>query len=81
MTAAQYDSTGKGDYLDVEVLTTNTVETGTKHDDTSHTITYLSSFEIPPPDYLTKTGVENIPFKMTAPYTPMDVAMETASAQ
>lgn len=77
VTAAQYDSTGKGDFLNVEVCSTNTVETGTKYDGTNHIITYLSAFEIPLPSYLTKIGVEYIPFKMMVPYTPMDVVVGT----
>lgn len=72
ITKAQYDATGKGDYKDVEVLTTNTVQTGTKYDGTDHTVTYLSSFEIKLPDTLTKKGVEYIPLHMMVPYTPMD---------
>ena len=75
--AAQYDTTGKGNFVDVKVLSTNTVDTGTKYDDTNHTVTYLSSFEITLPSYLTKTGVEFIPVKMSVPYTPMDVVVGT----
>ena len=72
ITQAQYDTTGNGDYADVEILSTDTVRTGTKYDGTDHTLTYLSSFEIELPDYLTGQGVEYIPLHMVVPYTPMD---------
>lgn len=72
ITAAQYDATGKGGYQDVTVLSTGTVDSGTKYDGTSHTVTYLSSFEIQLPSYITHKGVEYIPLKMIVPYTPMD---------
>lgn len=77
ITAARYDTTGNGDYVDVEVLSTGIVQTGDKYDGTDHTVTYLSSFEIELPDYLTKDGVEFIPIQMTVPYTPMDVVVGT----
>ncbi len=75
--AAQYDTTGNGDYADVTTLTTGTIDTGTKNDGINHTVTYLSSFEIVLPDYITKQGVEYIPLKMSVPYTPMDVVVGT----
>ncbi|MEA4891486.1 MAG: S-layer homology domain-containing protein [Peptococcaceae bacterium] len=81
ITAARYDKTGKGPdegtYTDVKTLTTIQVETGTKNDGTNHTITCISSFEIELPDYITKTGVEYIPIKMSVPHTPMDVVVGT----
>lgn len=75
--AAQYDSTGNGDFVDVKTLTTGTIDTGTKNDGMNHTVTYLSSFEIQLPDYIKKQGVEYIPLKMSVPYTPMDVVVGT----
>ena len=72
ITKAQYDTTGKGNYEDVEILSTGTVQTGTKYDGTDHTVTYLSSFEIELPDYITGEGVEYISLHMMVPYTPMD---------
>ena len=75
--AAQYDTTGNGDFTDVTPLTTGTIDTGTKNDGVNHTVTYLSSFEITLPDYITKQGVEYIPLKMSVPYTPMDVVVGT----
>lgn len=73
--AAQYDTTGDGDFADVKTLTTGTIDTGTKNDGVNHTITYLSSFEIELPDYIKKQGVEYISLKMSVPYTPMDVVV------
>ena len=75
--AAQYDQTGSGSFADVTTLSTTQVDTGTKNDGTNHTITCLSSFELTVPDYIKKTGVEFIPFKMSVPYTPMDAAVGT----
>lgn len=75
--AALYDTTGKGDFEEVTILSTGTVETGTKNDGTNHTVTFLSSFEIDVPSYLTMEGVEYIPFQMSVPYTPMDVVVGT----
>ena len=46
ITQVQYDTTGNGSYVDVEVLSTGTVQTGTKYDGTDHAVTYFSSFEI-----------------------------------
>ena len=46
ITKVQYDQTGKGSYTDAKILSTGTVETGTKNDGTNHTVTYISSFEI-----------------------------------
>lgn len=81
ITAGQYDITGKGPdggtYTDVKTLDTVQVETGTKNDGINHTITCISSFEIELPDYITKTGVEYIPIKMSVPHTPMDVVVGT----
>lgn len=75
--AAQYDTSSNGDYVDVKILSTFDVETGTKYDGTNHTISILSSFEIELPAYLTKEGVEYIMIKMSVPYTPMDVVVGT----
>ncbi len=75
--SALYDTTGKGDFQAVTTLSTGTVETGTKNDGTNHTVTFLSSFEIEVPSYLTMEGVEYIPFQMSVPYTPMDVVVGT----
>lgn len=75
--AALYDSTGNGDYVEVTVLSTGTVETGTKNDGTNYTVTFLSSFEIALPDYITGVGIEYIPIKMSVPHTPMDVVVGT----
>jgi hypothetical protein len=72
ITKAQYDITGKGSYKDVEILSTGTVQTGDKYDGTDHAVTYISSFEIELPDYITGEGVEYIPLHMMVPYTPMD---------
>lgn len=72
ITKVQYDTTGKGSYQDVEVLSTGTVQTGDKYDGTDHAVTYVSSFEIELPDYITGKGVEYIPLHMMVPYTPMD---------
>lgn len=72
ITKVQYDATGKGSYQDVTILSTGTVETGTKNDGVNHTVTYVSSFEIPLPSYITHSGVEYIPLQMMVPYTPMD---------
>ncbi len=75
--AALYDTTGKGDFKEVTILSTGTVETGTKNDGTNHTVTFLSSYELEVPSYLTKEGVEYITIKMRVPYTPMDVVVGT----
>lgn len=72
-----YDTTGDGDYEAVTTLSTGTVETGTKNDGTNYTVTYLSSFEIDIPDYLSREGIEYIPIKMSVPHTPMDVVVGT----
>ena len=72
ITKVQYDTTGNGSYKDVEVLSTGTVQTGDKYDGTDHAVTYVSSFEIELPDYITGKGVEYIPLHMMVPYTPMD---------
>lgn len=75
--AARYDTTGNGDYVDVTVLSTDIVETGTKNDGINHTVEYLSSFEIELPDYITGSGIEYIPIQMSVPHTPMDVVVGT----
>lgn len=72
ITKIQYDQTGKGSYTDAKILSTGTVETGTKNDGINHTVTYISSFEIQLPSYITHKGVEYIPLQMVVPYTPMD---------
>ncbi|WP_317854449.1 S-layer homology domain-containing protein [Chakrabartyella piscis] len=77
ITKARYDTTGKGNYEDVTILTTDIMETGTKNDGTNHVVEYLSSFEIELPSYLTKKGIEYIPLQMSVPYTPMDVVVGT----
>lgn len=77
VTKIQYDQTGKGNFVDVKILTTDTIETGTKNDGVNHTVEYISSFEIELPTYLNKKGVEYIPIKMAVPYTPMDVVVGT----
>lgn len=75
ITQARYDTSGNGAYEDVKTLSTVQVETGTKNDGSSHTITTLSCFEISLPDYVRKSGVEYIPVQFIVPYTPMDVAV------
>lgn len=77
ITAAKYDITKNGKYEEVKVLSTNTIETGTKNDGTNHTVTYLSSFEIRIPSYIKKEGIEYIPLKMKVPHTPMDTVVGT----
>ncbi len=77
ITAARYDVSGSGDYVDVNVLSTSTVESGTKNDGINHTVEFLSCFEIQIPDYITGSGVEYIPLQMAVPYTPMDVVVGT----
>lgn len=72
-----YDTTGNGDFQSATILSTGTVETGTKNDGTNHTVTFLSSFEFSVPSYLTKQGVEYIAIKMSVPHTPMDVVVGT----
>lgn len=75
VTELLYDTTGNGDFLEVTVLETGTVESGTRNDGNNYTVNYIQKLEIELPSNLTKKGEEYIDLQMKVPHTPMDTVI------
>lgn len=76
ITDVQYDFDCNGNYKPANIISTSTIDTGTKNDGKNHNIKYITAFEIELPSYIKKSGIEYIPFKMKVPHTPMDVVVK-----
>lgn len=72
VTTILVDTTGNGDFKEVNVSERGTIESGTKNNGVNHVVEYIKVMDFDVPSHLTKTGVEYIDIKMSVPHTPMD---------